>query len=232
MVSNFRRGMKNVKEFKLDLLHEYDVTVEEGLVRKYHIPSGQSYPSITSVLGANPDKKKFLDKWRKGVGQNEAKRISEVAARRGSYVHNNLESYVQGNEVECESPIYRQIQKEINKRLGVVRAIEIALYSHHIGIAGRADLIANFDGELSVIDYKTSRKPKKSEWIEDYFIQSTFYSLALEEMYGIKAKKIVIIIGVDDEPHAQVFIRNRRDYVEKLVCAKQIFNNEMEKVNE
>lgn len=221
--------MNNEKQFNFDLLLEHDIVVEEGYIRKYRVPNGSSYPSITSVLSAPPTKRAFLKEWKERVGADEANKISSSASNRGSHVHDSLENYVFGKSVNCVSPLYTQIKKVLNNKLGLVRAMEIALYSHYIGIAGRADLIADFDGELSVIDYKTSRKPKKAEWIEDYFIQSTFYSLALEEVYGLKAKKIVIIIGVDDEQEAQVFVRDRRDYVEKLVQAKRIFNKEIGK---
>ncbi len=111
--------------------------------------------------------------------------------------------------------MFRQIKMVLDDKVDLVRAVECTLFSHHLKIAGTCDLIANYNDRLSIIDYKTSTKRKRKEWIEGYFLQASLYSYMLWEMTGIAAKDIVIIIGVDDEPEAQVFVERPSNYIEK-----------------
>ena len=208
----------------MDLLEYRDIFQDNtGAYRTYRTPEGENYPSITSVLGANPEKAAMLQEWRDRVGVEEAAKITKKAAANGTGVHDSLEDYVLGNPVTQINPQYKAIKQVIDKHVDNIRGIEIPLYSDIIKIAGTADLVGDWDGDLAVIDYKTSLKLKREEWITDYFIQSTFYALSLKEIYGILPKYIVIIIGVQGEATAQVFKMKVKDYITNLVKARQLF---------
>ena len=148
--------------------------------RHYVTPEGKLYPSITTVLGELS--KAAIQAWRKRVGEEEANKISGKASRRGTSVHSVCESYIKNEEGFLDKETYNIIElfKTIEpffERINNVHGVELALYSDHFGIAGRTDLIAEFDGTLSIIDYKTSNKAKKKEWCESYFAQGAFYHL-------------------------------------------------------
>lgn len=209
----------NRKDFELDLLQfETLERVDGETARLYETPTGERYPSVTTVLGAMSDKT-HLNQWRSRVGDVEANMVSARAASRGTSVHNMCENYVLGNDIGNNMPhnvlIFNQIKKILDEKVDLIRATECTLYSHHLKIAGTCDLIANYDGRLAIIDYKTSLRRKRKDWIESYFLQTSLYSYMLWEMTGIGVKDIVIIIGVDDELDAQVFVERPSNYIEK-----------------
>ena len=187
--------------------------------RHYVTPNGNKLPSVTTFL--SHFKKDSIIKWRKRVGEEEANKISSRATRRGTKFHSLMESYLaneQGFLNEDVMPDMKQAfynMQPILERVDNIHHIEAMLHSGKIGLAGQVDLIAEFDGVPSVIDFKTSTKPKREDWIEDYFLQTTAYSLMYEDMVGIKAKQIVILISVDNE-QPQVFVKQRKDYVQTL----------------
>ena len=186
--------------------------------RHYVTPKGK-FPSITSVLGAFP--KKALMEWRKRVGEEEANRISRTATTRGTKLHSICEKYLLNEEIDYAKlmPDIRSTFHEFKPLLhniSDIHFLEAPLYSSRLKVAGRVDVIAKYDGILSVVDFKTSRKEKKEEWIEDYFIQSTFYAMCYAELTGIIAKNIVILISVDDGEN-QVFVKETTDYIEKTI---------------
>ena len=111
---------------------------------------------------------------------------------------------------------FNRIKNILDDRIGLVYGQELPLYSDHLKVAGRVDCVAEFDGKLSIIDYKTSRKTKKKEWIDGYFMQECFYAIAWEERTGMPITQLVTIISVDDAP-AQVFIEHRDNWDKKLV---------------
>ena len=191
--------------------------------RVYETPDGLRYPSVTTVLGKRPEKLKGLLAWRKRVGEEQANKISTQAARRGTAVHTLMENYIMhGNEPDKhrEMPTsllsFRSLQKVIDANLEVVRGVEIGLYSHELKLAGRCDLVGQWSGKNAIIDFKTSRKLKKEDWIEDYFLQCTAYSLMFEELTGIVTPGIVVLVAVDDYDMPQIFMKNRNQYTHKL----------------
>ena len=192
--------------------------------RHYVLPNGRKYKSVTTILDERTDKTALYE-WRARVGNEEATKISVQAARRGTSVHLIAERYILNEEdfLKKEMPAnidsFKSIQPIINKSVDNIVGIELPLFSDTLKTAGRSDLIANFDNTLSIIDFKTSRKPKKEEWIENYFIQATCYSLMFEELYNIRVPQLAIIISVDDEP-PQVFVRKTKNYYNRV---KQIF---------
>ena len=205
--------------------------------RHYVTPEGKLYPSITTVLGELS--KAAIQAWGERVGEEEANKISGKASRRGTSVHSVCESYIKNEEGFLDTKTYNIIElfKTIEpffERINNVNGVELALYSDHFGIAGRTDLIAEFDGTLSIIDYKTSNKTKKKEWCESYFAQGAFYGVAYEELTNIPVPQVVIIMAVDNEA-PQLFVEKRDDWIDKIWEAKKLYqlnNNETVEVSE
>lgn len=184
--------------------------------RRYFTPEGNAYPSITTILSMLS--KDSIIEWRKRVGEEEANKISTRAATRGTAVHKLAEDYID-NVPDWNKDVmpnnlasFNDLKSIIDKRLDNIWFQEEFLYSDRLECAGQVDCIAEFDGELSIVDFKTSRKPKKEEWITSYFIQASFYAAAFYERTGIPIKQGVILITVDgSEP--QVFKVKTFDYL-------------------
>ena len=192
--------------------------------RKYETPKGNSYPSITTVLSLQS--KAAIKKWRDRVGEEEANKISYKASTRGTAVHEMAEKYVNNDPTwNLDMPNilgdFLAIKPILDNRVGIVYGQELPLYSDHLKLAGRVDCIAEFDGVLSIIDYKTSKKAKKYEWVKSYFMQECFYAIAFEERTGVPITQLVTIIAVDnDDP--QVFIEHRDNWDKELIrCIKE-----------
>ena len=193
--------------------------------RFYATPSGKLYPSITSILGEFS--KKSIQEWRNRVGETEANKISGKASRRGTRLHSVCERYIQNEDefLTGELPHIVELFKTIEPfldRIDNVHGVELGLYSDHFGVAGRTDLIAEFDGKLSVIDYKTSNRTKKKDWCESYFAQCAFYAVAYEELTKIPVPQVVVIIAVDNE-QPQLFVEKRDDWIDTIWEAKKLY---------
>ena len=177
-------------------------------------------PSITSVI-SHRNKDKFKA-WRKKVGEQEANNITRKATHRGTDAHTLIEEYlnnVEPNEMSKVLPLSEFLFKQAKPTLNRVNNIlcqEQSLWSFEIGIAGSVDCIAEFDGELSIIDFKTSAKPKPREWIEDYFVQCAAYACMLYEMKGIMVKKFVIIMTCENGEVEVYEERDKRKYISLL----------------
>ena len=193
--------------------------------RYYQLPDGSLAKSVTTAIGDASDKT-ALYKWRAKVGDQEANRISTQAANRGTAIHSICEHYLLNNEgmppdtMPTNVFTFKQIKPEIDNHIDTIYGIEARLYSYLLKAAGTSDCIADWDGIPSIIDFKTSRKPKKEEWIENYFLQATTYAMMCEERTGLAVPQIVILIAVDGEPVPQVFIKQAADYVERV---KKVF---------
>jgi hypothetical protein len=210
------------------------LAVEEiGGKRHYISPNGIKLPSMTTVLGHF--KKAQIIEWRNRVGSKEADSISNRAATRGTKFHTLMERYLKNeqNIFEDVMPDMRQafsdIQSTVDK-IDNIHYIEAPLYSEVLGVAGRTDVIAEFDQVPSIIDFKTSRREKREEWIENYFEQGTGYSLMYEELTGFQINQIVIIISVDGLDEPQVFVKDRIDYVDSLITKIEAYKKEHEYV--
>ena len=193
------------------------VSTDKG--RQYKTPEGINLPSITTVLSILS--RDSIAKWRARVGHAEANRISHRASTRGTSVHeiiekyiNNEESFKNGYTPDIISS-FLDLKPILDDRIGRVYAQEAPLYSNHLGVAGRVDCVAEFDGQLSIIDFKTSMKPKRLEWIKNYFMQESAYAIMWEERTGRPITQLVTIISVDNhEP--QIFIEHRDNWVRPL----------------
>ena len=201
------------------------VTQPDGK-RFYTLPSGKVVPSVTTVIGAM--KRKSIMAWRKRVGEEEANRISRQASSRGTNVHTLCEKYLNNEPIPKDAMpdaavMFRDLKPFLN-RINNIHYQEQALWSERLEMAGRVDCIAEYEGELSVIDFKTSKRVKSHEDIEDYFWQTTAYALMYEEMVGNPIHQLVIIMAVE---HHQplVFIQKTEDHIDGLVKAIKYYKD-------
>lgn len=166
--------------------------------RVYKTPSGLSYPSITTVTGLL--NKEAIVAWRKRVGEEEANKISNKAARRGTRIHSLCENFLRNEEVNPDMFDYHMWKsiKPVLGRINNVHALETPLYSDHLEVAGTVDCIAEFDGKLAVIDFKTSSRVKTRDDIHNYFMQCSAYAVAFEELTRVPVPNLVVIMAVDD----------------------------------
>jgi genome maintenance exonuclease 1 len=187
--------------------------------RYYTTPSGVKLPSVTTVVGAM--KKGSIMEWRNAVGPEEANRVSRAASGRGNRVHNMAEKYLKNEAIDWRKQMpdaavmFRSLIPHMD-RINNIHYIEQALWSEKVGMAGRVDLIAEWDGVLSVIDWKTSSKVKTLEDIPDYLAQCVAYAAMYQEHVGISIDQIVIVMAVEQSPPI-IFIEKTADHINTLV---------------
>lgn len=205
------------------------VTTESG--RTYETPTGEKYPSITTVLSSY--NKKALFEWRRKVGEEEANRIARMASSRGTKLHNAVEKYLlnEMSELKMKSmmpdtkELFYKLKPMLDVNVGSIYGIEQPLYSHRLKVAGRCDCIAEWNGELSIVDWKTSTNPKSKEKIENYFMQAAAYSEMFEEITKRPINNIVIAIAVEGaEP--QLFREEKTKYLPLLSQYLERYYNE------
>lgn len=204
--------------------------INGGEFRTYRVPNGREYPSQSSVVKITQDPN-FLEEWRKRVGDKEADRISNHASTRGTALHLISEYYLTNH------PDFERIKRKtmpdalanfaaIRRQLEFVdniKATELQMFSDELRIAGTVDLIATWKEKLAVIDYKTSRKPKKREWIDHYFMQASGYAKMWEEHTGEKIERLVILMAVDGQKECSVFEEEVQPNLKKLKQARLTF---------
>jgi ATP-dependent exoDNAse (exonuclease V) beta subunit len=218
-VEKFLRTFEYVKlpELQFELKQ---INSETG--RKYTTPEGNSYPSITTVLSHSTDKT-FLIEWRKRVGEEEANRIVKKSSSRGTKLHQVCEKYLLNelNEFKIKTMMpdikdfFLQLKPYIDENVGNVYGLEQPLYSDRLRISGTTDCIAEWNGKLSIVDYKNSRKIKEEHHIQNYFLQCSAYA----EMFGDLTKQpieqiVVAIANEDGKP--QIFVREKHKYITDL----------------
>ena len=193
---------------------------ETNGIRLYNLPDGQWVPSITSVTSFY--NRQIFAKWRERVGIEEANKITRLATSRGTDFHQACQDYLENKELNWENyqPLtkfmFYHAKQELDK-INNIHAIERTLYSEYLGLAGRVDCIAEYDGELAIIDFKTSSKIKPEEWLENYFVQEMFYASAYYELTKIPVVKLITIM-VTPSGEVKVFDkRNKGDYIKLLV---------------
>ena len=183
---------------------------------RFYAVEDKHYPSITTVLGAIP--KPGLMKWRKSVGEDAAKWEMNRAARRGAATHTLVEQYLKG-----ETPSIRDVLplgmfrllKPYLDQVDNIHCLETIMYSNKLTVAGQVDCIAEYNGKLSVIDFKTANKERVDSWNENYYIQCTAYAIMYEELFGTPIEQIVILQAGEDGS-CKAFVKNKADYEEKL----------------
>ena len=187
--------------------------------RFYEVPSGKMYPSITSVTSFY-NREVFVE-WRKKVGDEKANKITRESTYRGTKFHDAVELYIKNTPIKdidmLPSTKFLLLSAKKNlDRINNIHVIEQSLYSDYLGLAGRVDCIAEYDGELAVIDFKTSTKIKPEEWIENYFVQETAYACMYYEMTGIPVKKLVTIM-VAENGECVVYEKTNKGHYIKLL---------------
>jgi ATP-dependent exoDNAse (exonuclease V) beta subunit len=193
---------------------------ETNGIRFYNLPDGQWVPSITSVTSFY--NRQIFAKWRERVGIEEANRITKKATARGTDFHAATELYMLNKEINWDEfkPLTKFMfahARPYLDKINNIHAIERTLYSEYLGLAGRVDCIAEYEGELAVIDFKTSEKIKPEKWLENYFVQEMFYAAAYYEMTNIPVTKLITIM-VTPGGEVKVFDkRNKEDYIKLLV---------------
>lgn len=198
---------------------------EPGGKRYYHTPDGKQYPSVTTVLSLHSFE--GIQKWRKRVGYNEANKVAARAGGRGTRIHNLMEKTLRNEEVKpqlVDLEMYLLMMKKV-KHINNIRLLEAALYSHKLRLAGRSDCVAEYKGKLSIIDFKSSLRRKKKEYVEGYCMQVAAYATMYEELFHIPVHQGVIIIGVDDEK-TQVFKVQTADWLEPLLYYRDLWESQ------
>ena len=194
--------------------------------RYYKLPDGTKLPSVTTVIGAQ--KKAAIMEWRKRVGEEEANRVSKKATSRGTNVHTLCERYLNNDKLGEVMPDAKEMFLDLIPLLDRIDNIyyqEQALWSVQLGLAGRVDCIAEFDGVLSVIDFKTSKRVKQRDHILDYFWQETAYALMYEELVGKPINNLVTIMAIEGAPPA-LFIEKTEDHIDGLVNAIKFYREQ------
>ena len=199
-----------------------DAKMVEGR-RLYATPSGHNYPSITTVISNNPAKKAGIAKWRARIGNAKADAICKRSTTRGTTYHSIVEDYF-NNSLDIDSykdsplPVVMfNSSKHVLDRINNIFLQEAALYSDHLEIAGRVDCIAEFDGVLSIIDFKTAAEPKREAYLYDYYIQETAYACCLQEIYGITVKQLVTIVACENGETQVKVIPPKKEFLLTLI---------------
>ncbi|MDH3618525.1 MAG: PD-(D/E)XK nuclease family protein [Nitrosopumilus sp.] len=185
----------------------------------YQTPSGVIYPSITTMLQKTQTKEKqeILQNWRDQ--EIAADYITQQAAVVGSETHKLIENYLNGEEILenfrlLSEAHFNNLLPFVDK-INDIHGIELRLYSDKMKLAGTSDCIANYDGKLSIIDYKTKRSNQREEWLTDHFIQATSYGVMFKELTGIKVEQIVILVSSEKNTRME-FVKNPDDYLSLL----------------
>jgi genome maintenance exonuclease 1 len=198
--------------------------------RVYTSPEGNRLLSVTTVLGVHT--RQIIAEWKKRVGEDQAALISSRAASRGSAVHKLLEDHLANKLVDTTGLMphvtssFHQIREIADTYINNIRGLEVPVYSTHLHLAGRIDLVAEWDGKLAIIDFKTSDKFKKKEHCHQYFMQECAYSIMWEERTGIPVRKLVTVIACDNG-QPQVFIEDRNTWVDPLFETIERYANEL-----
>lgn len=203
--------------------------INENGTRVYATPDGSRYPSVTTILSELG--REGLDRWRDRIGHEEAARIGARAAARGTKLHMFTEHWLQNDQsvftgVDLIGQHFFEEFKPLLTSIDNIHCLETKLYSHHLRLAGTVDCIAEYNGQLSVIDFKTASKPKRHDWIHSYFMQTAAYAIMYEELTGIPVPQLVILVAVEDsEP--QVFTEPRNRWTQGLIDCRNIYEKSL-----
>ena len=200
-------------------------------IRYYSVPDEDELLKLVSITSVTSHHNKdIFVNWRKKVGDAEADRITRQATSRGTDTHTLTEAYLYNKELPEVQPLSQMLFKiyksELNK-ISRVHSLEGSLYSKELGIAGTVDCIAEYNGELAIIDFKTSKKPKPRKWVDHYFVQCMAYGCMLYELTGIAVKKLVIIMTCEngesivyEEYDKKKYIKLLTEYIREFIQSK------------
>ena len=203
------------------------LTTETINGKRFYVVDGEKYPSITTVLSER--NKEGLVRWRKSVGNEVANNIMRTAAKRGTAVHTLVENYLDNKELSKQDVLPLALFTLLKPSLDNINSIRIqegSLYSNKWKVAGRVDCIAEFAGEVSVIDFKTSTKRKTPSQIKGYYMQETAYAKMFEEMYNIPINRIVTIVAVEETGESQMFVEEPKHWIDRLKDLRNQYRDE------
>ena len=204
------------------LLEKYDYNelkrVTENKKRKYQLPNGSAVPSVTTILDAtkSQEQREALANWKKRVGEQQAQQISTEAANVGTLMHKNLELYIESHERKVGSNVIHQkaynmsnvIIAEGLRNVSEIYGTEVSLYYEGL-YAGTTDCVGLWKGNLAILDFKQTNKPKKKEWIKDYYCQLAAYAQAHNEMFGTDIKTGVVLMCSRDLDYQEFVIEGQ-----------------------
>ena len=201
-------------------------------VRYYKLPGEDNLSRLVSITSVTSfHNRHIFENWRKKVGEEEANKINKQATSRGTDLHSLVENYLYNipelPKVQPLSEFLFKIAKSQIDNIDNIHALESSLYSKVLGIAGTVDCIAEYNGELAIIDFKTSKKAKPKEWIEHYFVQCAAYACMFYEITGIAVKKLVILMACEDgdcvvyeEYDKMKYIKLLNGYIKEFIQSK------------
>jgi genome maintenance exonuclease 1 len=171
-------------------------------IRYYKVPDEEELLKLVSITSVTSHfNREIFVKWRKRIGEAEAEKITKAATSRGTDMHSLTENYLKNQDLPSVAPLadflFKIAKTELNN-INNIHALEGSLYSKQLGVAGTVDCIAEYNGELAIIDFKTSKKPKPREWIDHYFVQCCAYAAMYYELTEIPVKKFVIIMSCEN----------------------------------
>lgn len=200
--------------------------IDDDQGRRYALPDGTCYPSVTTILGELPNE--GLAKWRQRVGDKAANKEQRRTASRGTALHTALNRYLMNEPVTINTSLVQMLFKQVRptlNALGRIRLLEQPLYSHKLRMAGTPDCVADWSDVLSVVDFKTSNRPKQERYLTGYYCQVGAYAHMFNERYGVLPEQGVIVVAVEESPVPQVFRRPinecfdlLKDYVRRLTA--------------
>lgn len=228
MLKTILEHRKSFTKITPSIIAEQVEQVNTDTGRFYKTPTGALYPSVTTVTGIM--NQKAIQEWRKRVGNDEANKISNQAATRGTRIHQLCEDYINNDDIDFSKYNYndalnfKEFKPLLDNHLDNVHLQETRLYSDFLQMAGTVDCVAEWKGKLAIIDFKTAKKAKNREYILNYFCQASAYAIMYEERYKIPVSRIVILISVDNDV-PQVFEDRRDYYVEELLKVRQQYRD-------
>ena len=199
-------------------------------VRYYKVPDADEFVKLVSITSITSfwNREKFA-KWRKKIGEDKANEITRKATSRGTDTHTLIEHYLLNEEtlpeVQPISDFLYKIAKPTLNNIDNIHALEGSLYSKQLGVAGTVDCIAEYDGELAVIYFKTAAAQKPRDWIDGYFVQAAAYACMYYELTGISVKKLVIIMTCENGDCVVYEERDKAKYIKLLVNYIECFLN-------
>lgn len=208
MFNHINMSLPQLERETIDGVRYYKIPHEDGV---------HKFVSITSVTSHH--NRHIFEDWRRKVGEEEANKINKQATSRGTDLHSLVENYLLDIPLPEKSLIAKHLFRIINpelKKINNIYALENSLYSKQLGIAGTVDCIAEYNGELAIIDFKTSKSPKPREWIEHYFVQCAAYACMFYELTNIPVKKFVILMACEDGETAVYEEYDKKKYIKLL----------------
>lgn len=216
--------------FKHTPLEVFELESTEVDGKRFYKVGEDLFPSVTTVLSSF--EKEGIKQWQQRVGTEEAEKIKRYASSRGTRVHALCEDYVRNENdylngrMPTTIELFNQIKPYLDNYLESVYNIELPLHSKQLKAAGRCDLVCRMHGVNCIVDYKTSTKPKKEEWIENYFLQTTAYAMMVEELYDIPIFYNIVLVAVE-EGNLQAFVKKPHLYKDKVINLFDSYNRMM-----